>query len=456
LQPDFADAESNLAAALRQAGQFAAAVAHCRKAIALRPDLAEAHNTLGAALRALGQPGDAVAAYRTAIELDPHDAQTHSNLAVALQDAGRLDEAAAACRQAIALQPDLVQAQVNLGAILQEQGRLDEAVGAYRHAVALRPEAADAHNNLAMALLAQGEFAAGWREYEWRWPAGTAGAPRHFPGRQPWLGETDLAGRVILVHAEQGYGDVVQFCRYVRPLAALGATVVLEAPRELRRLLGALPARLVTSGEPLPAFDVYCPVMSLPLALGTRLDTIPAETPYLAADPALVATWRARLGERTAPRAGLAWSGRVTHGNDRNRSIPLASLGGICRAGWQWVSLQKEVRERDAAALAAHPEILDCAAVLTDFAETAALIEALDLVVTVDTAVAHVAGALGKPVWVLLPFAAEWRWLVGREDSPWYPTARLFRQPAPGDWASVLACVGRELDGLAGMPHADG
>jgi tetratricopeptide (TPR) repeat protein len=456
LQPDFADALSNLAAALKDAGQAEAAEASCRKAIALRPDMAEAHGTLGAALRALGRPGEAIDAYRTAIALNPDDPRTHSNLALALQDAGLLEAAAAACRQAIGLQPDFAQAHINLGAVLQELGRTEPAIAAYRHAIALNPEAADAHYNYAMARLAQGEFAVGWREYEWRWRAGAAGTPRQFPGYAPWLGESSLAHRTILVYAEQGYGDTLQFCRYVRRLGALGASVVLEVPAALRRLLGTLPAQLVTAGETLPAFDTHCPLMSLPLALDTRLETIPAETPYLAADPALAAGWRARLGQRTMKRAGLAWSGRETHGNDRNRSIPLAVLGGICRAGWDWISLQTEPRAGDRAALAARPEITCFAGALHDFAETAALIDALDLVITVDTAVAHLAGALGKTVWVLLPFAAEWRWLASRTDSPWYPTARLFRQPAPGDWGSVLAQVTRELDRLDAMPGAGG
>ena len=293
------------------------------------------------------------------------------------------------------------------------------------------PDLAEAHWNLALALLATGDFERGWQEHEWRWRANVIGPEQSF--RQPlWLGAEDLTGKTILLHNEQGLGDALQFVRYAPQVRQRGARVVLRVQRPLLSLMAGLAGadHVIAEGDALPEFDYHCPLLSLPLAFGTHLQNIPAGIPYLHPAADRLAKWQSILGERTAPRIGLAWSGNPAHKNDRNRSIALKQLLPLLSVpGVRFVSLQRDLREDDAAVLGNLPALVSIGAQLDDFADTAAAISLLDLVITVDTAVAHLAGALGKPVWVLLPFAPDWRWLLKREDSPWYPTARLFRQP---------------------------
>jgi hypothetical protein len=293
--------------------------------------------------------------------------------------------------------------------------------------------------------LAMGDFATGWQKYEWRWHHKSLDLPRRGLKQPLWLGRENLFGRTILLHAEQGLGDTIQFARYAPLVARRGATVMLDVPPPLEALLASLrDVTLVRSHAlPLPVFDYQCPLPSLPLALGTMLETIPAEVPYLSPPADRVEKWRALIGNDTPPRIGLAWAGCPAHKNDRNRSIPLALLrpllgtpGGAPAP--RFFALQKELREADRPILEAAPALTQLADQIDDFADTAAIIALLDLVITVDTSVAHLAGALGKPVWILLPFAADWRWMIQRSDSPWYPSARLFRQPAIGDWQSVV------------------
>ena len=344
----------------------------------------------------------------------------------------------------LALRPDHAEAYYNRGIALQSMLRLPEALESYRRAVALRPDYALAHWNESLCRLLMGDFEGGWREYEWRREVREFAPQYHDFPRPLWLGEQEVAGRTILLHAEQGFGDTLQFCRYASLLAARGARVILEVQPPLKSLLTRLsgPAMVLAQGEPLPEFDLHCPLMSLPLACGTTLDTVPAAERYLTADPERVAACSARLGNTARPRVGLVWSGNPAHGNDYARSIALVDLlGSLDGAGVTFVSLQKDVRSHDRATLAARADILHCGEELRDFDDTAAWIEAMDLVISVDTSVAHLAGALGKPVWVLLPYAPDWRWLLEREDSPWYPTARLFRQPRSGDWDGVLLAV---------------
>ncbi len=356
----------------------------------------------------------------------------------------------AAHRRAIALKADFPEAYTNLGNALKGQGNIAAAIAACRQAIALNPDLPDAHHNLSLTLLLNGEFAEGWREYEWRWQTKQL-RPRGFA--QPlWSGEA-VDGRVLLLHAEQGYGDMIQFCRYV-PLVAARGRVVLEAPRALVRLFSGLAGveRIVVQGDPLPAFDLHCPLLSLPRAFATTLETIPGGVPYLGTDPAQVSAWRDRLAGLARLRVGLVWAGepratdRIRGAVDRRRSISLghfARLAGV--GGIAFVSLQKG----EAAAQTRSPppglRLHDWTGELEDFADTAALIAALDLVISVDTAVVHLAGALGKPVWLLNRFDTDWRWLLDREDSPWYPTLRLFRQHRPGDWAGVLERVAAAL-----------
>ena len=417
-------------------------------ALALRPDYAMAWSNRATVLQALKRYDEALASYDKALAIKPGYAEALRNRGVALHQLRRYDEALASYDEALASKPDYVEALSNRGLTLQALKRHDEALASYGKALAIDPMLAEAHANEGLLRLLLGDFELGWKQYQWRWKGAffSSASSRSFP--QPlWLGKQDIEGKTLLVHAEQGLGDTLQFVRYAPELAGRGATVVLEVQPALKALLansfGA--CRVLSEGEPLPDFDLHCPFLSLPLAFDTRLDGIPAQVPYLAAPAAAIEKWGHRLGRTDAPKIGIVWSGRSTHANDANRSIALSRLIPLASSGARLVSLQNEVRAEDASALAASPETLHFGAELEDFSDTAALVSLLDLVVSVDTSVAHLAGALGKPVWILLPFAPDWRWLLDREDSPWYPTARLFRQPRIGDWDSVLDRVGREL-----------
>jgi len=453
LKPDFSEAHANLGHALRDRGHLDEAIAACRRAITLRPDFPEAHNNLGNALKDQGQLGEAIAAFRQAITLRPDFPEAHSNLGIALKAHGQTDQAIAAYRQAIALKPDFPEGHCNLGIALLEKGQLHEAIAACRRAIALKPHLPEAHFNLALALLAQGDLLPGWQEFEWRWLVKDKGSPqRNFTPPQ-WDGGS-LNGRTILLHAEQGFGDTLQFIRYAPLVTRRGGRVVVECQPELATLLAGVAglAQIVTNGESLPAFDLHCPLMSLPLAFGTRLETIPADIPYLRADAHKAARWRERLarensspGEPEPLKVGLLWAGasrpHQPHANriDRRRSMALRQFAPLAEvAGVVFVSLQKGGRAEQALTPPAGLRLLDWSAELQDFADTAALVECLDLVISVDTSVAHLAGALGKPVWMLNRSDTCWRWQLDRTDSPWYPTMRLFRQSQPGDWDTVI------------------
>jgi hypothetical protein len=336
----------------------------------------------------------------------------------------------------------------NRGNALQDLMRHDEALASLARAVALKPDYASAYWNESLTRLLQGDFEAGWKLYEWRWRMDSPNWPAGIP---QWLGEERLNGKTIVLHAEQGLGDAIQFCRYAKLVAARGATVLLQVRPALTALLRNLEgvSRVTAGGERLPPHDFHCPLLSLPLAFKTRLETIPADVPYLFADPQRATRWRRRLGDAPSPRTGLVWAGSMTHKNDRNRSLPLLRLLEALPAGIRCYSLQKELRDGDRELLRQRPEIVHLGDDLADLTDTAALLSELDLVISADTSVVHLAGAMGKPVWVLLPFAPDWRWLLDRDDSPWYPTARLFRQTAIGDWAGVLSRVSDELTATA-------
>ena len=480
-RPDHAEALYNCGLVLHMLGRFEEALARYDTALALLPDHAEALSKRGDALRELQRPGDALANYDRVLALRPDDAETHNNRGIALFELRRFDEALAAHDRALALRPGYVEAHNNRGnalkalkrfeealagynralalrplyaAALNNRGitfielrRFSEALADYRRALSVRPDFSDAHFNAAMCWLLTGDFERGWEEYEWRWKSTESiGVDRGFA--QPlWRGE-DIAGKTILLHPEQGLGDTLQFCRYAPLVAAGGARVILEVQRPLRAIAGTLggPAQIVASGEPLPDFDLHCPLLSLPPAFGTRLETVPAAVPYLHPSPDAVAAWHAKLGAKRRPRIGLAWSGRAAHKNDHMRSMSLATLAPVLEADATFVCVQKDIRPDDSALMQARGDILDFGAELDDFTDTAALMENLDLVIAVDTSVAHLAGALGRPLWVLLPFTPDWRWLVDRDDNPWYPSARLFRQDAGREWGPVVARVREALD----------
>ncbi len=447
LQPRYAEAHQNRGIALAALDRQAEALASYDQAIALNPAYAAAHNNRGAALAALGRSLDALAAYDRAIALRPAYAEAHVNRAIALHDLDRPAEALASCDRALALRGDHAEAHFNRGNALRELNRHAEAIEAYERAVRVAPEHASAHWNLADCRLLLGDFAGGWREYEWRWKLRQRSPGRRDFAQPIWLGEQPLRGRTILLHAELGLGDTLQFCRYVPRVAALGAAVVLEVQAPLVPLLASLAGirELLPSGAALPPFDYHCPLMSLPLAFRTDAATIPAAIPYLKSNLARVDAWRRKLGPATGPRVGVAWSGSRALANDK-RSMAFNDLRPMLVGALEWISLQKEVGADEGRYLVSHGGIRHFGDELADFADTAALIDLIDLVVTVDTSVTHVAGALGKEVWILLPFGTnDWRWQLGREDSPWYPNARLFRQPAPGDWASVVSRVAGAL-----------
>jgi tetratricopeptide (TPR) repeat protein len=430
---------------------FAAALLDYDSALALRPDAAQIHNNRGNTLRELARHEEAMESFDLAIALKPDYGECYNNRGNAQLERNQPAEALADYERALAIKPDYVDALVNRGSALRHLNRCDDALASLDRAIALDPELAEAHWNRALTCLTYGDFEAGWRGYEWRWRRNPHEmAPRDFTQPQ-WRGE-DLQGKTILLHAEQGFGDTIQFIRYLPMVLAKGGRVVLEIPDDLRPLIGQPDGvvAMARRGDALPPFDVHCPLMSLPLAFGTTLATIPAHVPYLRPPVEHIESWRKRLPPSEMPRVGLVWSGKPSYKNDHNRSIALAMLKPLLsRPDSQFVSLQKEYRARDHAALNEHPGLLRLDAKLADFADTAAVVELLDLVVTVDTAVAHLAGAMDKPVWILLPVISDWRWLVDREDSPWYPGARLFRQRQIGDWDSAIVRLSDELDMFA-------
>jgi hypothetical protein len=403
-------------------------------------------------LRQSGRAAESLPHFRAVLARAPHRWDAWADYGNALADLDRHADALEAFGKALARRPGEPRVLQNRGIALLETNDPVAAGADFRQALAGGGEAASLRFDLALAHLLSGDLATGFALYEARF-----GDPRLRTPPRPlpyprWSGTEPLAGQRILLHAEQGLGDTLQFARYVPLVAARGATVVLEAPAPLAGLLGQLDGvtAVVARGGPLPDVDWHCPLGSLPLAFGTTLASIPAGVPYLRAEPGDVAGWRAAPGDRR-PRVGLVWAGNPRHRNDRRRSLPLAALAPLARGPWQLVGLQKDIGLDDAQRLAGW-QAIDAGPRLRDFAATAAALTALDLVVTVDTAVAHLAGALGRPAWVLLPYAPDWRWLLGRADSPWYPTLRLFRQPRPGDWASVVRLVTAALAELAGGP----
>lgn len=408
------------------------------------------------ALHEAGHHDAALLSIDHAITLRPDNGRYHLARGVMLHAMQRYDEAQVCFEKAVKLAPRLADAYAALGRLQARSGHFDRALKNYQQAIALDPQCALAQWNQAQIYLRRGDFKLGWRAYEWRWKNPSLPmykSRRDFP--QPaWTGREALEGKTILLHAEQGLGDTLQFCRYAALVAQRGASVVLEVQAPLAGLMASLQGvtRVVSKGEVLPPFDYHIPLMSLPLAFGTRLDTVPAMVPYLASAPARVAQWQALLGPRRGLRVGLVWRGASTHLNDQGRSMPLSALAPLLSAPWaercEFVSLQKEVRPDEQLLLDALP-VRQVADQLRDFSDTAALCDLMDVVIAVDTSVAHLAGALGKPVWLLLQTPGEWRWLERRRDSPWYPGASLYRQARDGDWHSVTGAVAADLQALA-------
>lgn len=481
LSPNDASFYSNQGLVLKELNLLDAAISSFDKAIALQPGYAEAYNNRGNVLKELKRLEDAIASYDQAIALKENNAEAYNNRGVTLQEMKRWDAAiesfglAIASRadfaeaysnrgivfkelnqperaiecydKAIALKPGYAEAHSNRGNALKELKLLDAALSSYDHAIALKPDYAEAHWNKSLALLLGGELKKGWQEYEWRWQYDSFTSPRRKFAQPLWLGKESLIGKSILIHCEQGLGDTIQFCRYAARVAELGARVVMEVPGILAGLLKGLEGvdEWVVTGNDLPDFDFHCPLLSLPLAFATTLDNIPSAQAYLQAEPEKIKQWKNHLGPETRPRVGLAWSGRPDHKNDHNRSITLENLLPYLPSGLDYFSLQKEVRDTDLATLERQNLVKHYGDSLTDFTDTAALCALMDIVLCVDTSVAHLAGALGKPTWILLPFRPDWRWLLDRSDCPWYPSVHLYRQTNSRDWLGVFKQVREQL-----------
>ena len=440
LKPEYAECHNNLGIVLQDLGRLDEALVSFDKATGLKPDNARAHNNRGTTLGELRRSGDALISYDRAIALAPTYAEAFYNRGLALHDLRRFDEALASFDRAILLRADYAEAHHNRGALLQDMQRVADAVDAYGAAIRLRPDRIESRVNQSYCYLQTGRFAEGWMLHEWRRQLPGTLAGRTFP--QPsWLGREDVTNKTLFVYWEQGFGDTIQFCRYARALKDRGANIIMSVQDPLYRLLAPMSPRIkVIHQADVPArFDYHCPMVSLPLAFGTLLQTIPSEPSYISSDDRLRQNWEERLPAKSKARIGIAWKGSAAHRNDRYRSIDIDLLAPLFSTDAHWVSLQHDGRHPTSPSpslLASHDGHWE------DFADTAALIDCLDLVVTVDTSVAHLAGALGKPVFVLLPFNSDWRWLLHRDDSPWYPSARLFRQSQTEPWQDVILRVG--------------
>jgi tetratricopeptide (TPR) repeat protein len=438
---------NNRGLTLAALGRRAEALASWDEALAIDPNHVEALHNLGNTLQELRRHDDALAAYARALAIRPDHVGILNDCGGSLAALGRLEAAVNCYDRALAVNPNLTEVHINRGNTLADLHRFPEALASYAEAAASRPDCAEASWSESVVRLRLGQLGKGWRGYEWRWRKTDWVQRRRDFAAPLWLGEEPLAGRTILLHGEQGLGDTLQFVRYAPLVAGWGGKVVLEVQPPLKQLLATVAGitRIVSRGETLPAFDLHCPLMSLPLAFGTELHTIPADIPYIRIPQDRLAKWRRRLAQKTVRRIGIVWAGSELHINDHNRSIALERFASVLSIpGVEFVNLQKEARAEQAAVLRAG-NVLQIGDELRDFADTAAVVSLLDLIISVDTSVAHLAGALGRPVWVLLPFSPDFRWLLERDDSPWYPTARLFRQPRVGDWDSVLERVRRAL-----------
>jgi tetratricopeptide (TPR) repeat protein len=461
IAPEHSEAHFNRAAVLSDLERMQEAVASYDRAIELRPDYAEAFSSRAAALVDLDRLSDALGSCNRAIELRPDHAQAHCNRGTVLRQLQRLDEALTSFDAAIRIQPSLSEAHTGRGNVLLDLGRLDDALASYDRAIQLDPDYAEALANKSTLCLLIGEMSEGWRLYEWRWKVMPAERVRNFP--QPlWLGQEPIAGKTILIYWEQGLGDMIQFSRYIPLLERLGATVVFEVPRSLVSLMATLKCKcvVVEAGRQLPQFDLQCPLMSLPLAFQTNQETIPDQVPYLCCDEEKSNYWKRRLGQGKRLRVGLVWSTghderKKNIAEQKRRDIPLSQLESLNIEGVDFYSLQigdaavSQLKSLESAGWNG-PRIADYTDEIKDFSDTAALTDNLDLVISVCTSVAHLAGAMGKRTWVLLQHRADWRWLPEGSRSPWYRTVTLFRQASVNDWTNVVTEVRQRLVELAG------
>jgi tetratricopeptide (TPR) repeat protein len=455
LEPGHAAAFCNRATTLRELQRYESALLDCETAIALDSRLAEAWCNRAAVLHELERPVESLADCEHALEIDPNLADAHFHRGMALRSLDRLEQAIASYSRAIALKAEFAAAYCNRGIAHYELRRFEAALADCNRALELEPDFAEAHFNRSLIWLITGDWARGWPEYEWRRRRKGSAAQTPDAARPSWLGAGSVQGSRILLRCEQGLGDTLQFCRYAGRLSDLGAQVILEVQEPLVPVLAGLRgvSRVFPRGDPLPEFDFHSPLLSMPLAFGTTLGSVPEPGGYLRADPHEVARWRERLGSRARPRIGLAWSGNPRNTLDRHRSLPLAELIGRLPANCDYFCLQKDVREEDLAALAGRRDLWRFPGE-AGFAATAALCELMDAVVSVDTSVAHLCGALGRNTSILLPFKSDWRWLIDRNDSPWYSSVKLYRQESMGDWAPVLDRVTADLVAALDWPSS--
>lgn len=439
LRPDSAAAFSNLGSVLAARERIDAAILCFRQAMLVQPDFADAAQNLAAICLKAGRSQDAIAAMNDVLRLRPKMPEAYNTMGVCLCNLTKHKNAISFFRKALKLKPDNPSAYNNLGNALCAMGLYDESIGAYHRALAQRPNYPAAHLNLGMILLMKENFVRGWPEYEWRWRLDD---PRmRLSLNKPWWDGGPLQGRTILLYNEQGFGDAIQFCRYIPQVAAQGGKVILSCQPALAGLMHQLKgvSQIVFPRQPIPKHDFHCPLLTLPGVLGTTLRTIPHIVPYLSADPKRANRWEPRIPKDKKLKVGLVWAGQPTHANDRNRSTSLAQLAPLAEVSGIWLcSLQKGKASQQIYKRSNALELSNWEKELKDFSDTAGLIANLDLVIAVDTSVAHLAGAMGKPVWVLIPFVPDWRWLLERENSPWYPTMRLFRQPRFGDWETPV------------------
>jgi tetratricopeptide (TPR) repeat protein len=431
----------NLGLVLHSQGRFDEAIANYRKAILLNPDYADAYNDLGASLKEKGLLDEAEDCYKKTLQITPGRADTYYNLGIVLKEKGDIDGAITNYERAIRIDPGYLNAYNNLGIAYQDNGQLPRAMECYKKALQIDPDDPVTHWNLSHALLLTGNFEEGWKEYEWR--LRVKELPNTILEHPLWDG-ADISGKTILLYAEQGFGDTIQFVRYARPVAKSGARIILACPKELSALLQDVEGvhQTVGRGDPLPYFDVYCHLLSLPRILGTTIENIPAEVPYITANPFLVKRWSEKMQcDRSRLKIGLVWAGNEQRSCSLKSFSPLSQFDNIT-----FYSLQKGEASKEAKDPPEDMRLVDYTDEINDFSDTAALIQNLDLTISADTAVAHLAGALAKPVWILLPFSPDWRWMLGRDDSPWYPTMKLFRRSKTGDWNSLITDIAKNLE----------
>lgn len=454
-RPDYAEAYNTMAFSLEQQQRYAEAIENYRRAVRLKPDFAEAYNHLGVVLNKQGRSAEAIENYSHALQADPDYAEVYNNLGIVLKDHERFAEAIRNFEQALRLDPDFAEAHYNLANSLRDEGRCVEALAGYQRAIALKPDYTEAYWNRSLTLLLSGDFIEGWKEYRRRRNAELkAFTDRHCPGKLRWDG-SPFAGKRLLVHYEQGLGDNIQFARYLPMIKARGGTVIFETLRPLMGLLRGFPGidELIEyrpDEKPSVDFDLYASLLDAPSLFGTTLQTVPTEVPYIHTDPVKAERWRDMLGGPDF-KVGIVWAGSSIHGNDRYRSCKLRYFAPLTRIrGVRLYGLQKGEAAAQMDESAGAVPITNVSKYFDDFTDTAAAIENLDLIISVDTSVLHLAGAMGKPAWAMLPFAPEWRWMLSRTDSPWYPTMRLFRQDAWNGWDSVFRRIAEELSIIAG------